>query len=662
VGECILKMKFLYLNIMLFVSFSCFAGKGKLLIIGGGSEKNTSNSWNSQAYKWAIDKSDNKKVAIVSFAEADNWLPDYFVNSCGAAEARNFKINSAEISNNQTTYDELIQYDVIFLKGGNQYNYYRTYKNTKTQEAIEYIYNKGGVICGTSAGLAVLSEVVFTAENGSAYSDETIKNPNNTYVTLAKDFFNFFPGYIFDSHFTIRGRFGRLCGFLAHWKFNHGETISGIGVDEMTAFAIDENKVGTAFGIGTVNIYTPNSDDVFRQGGEVLLADSIRVTQLLQGCSYNFNTAAKFGFEQQFMPEIQFEKRDIVLLASGSDEVADNTPMLNQLVNHEGFNSDKILIITGSNKDNANQFKNALENHGATNVEVVAATLDLANSSILADKINESTKFLFVNNKMATLNSFIQNGTAGVALQTKITSSNSKVAFVGDNSRFAGTSVVEKYLVKDAVYYGEIQITKGLGLLETTVLIPNTFLDPDYYENVSAAIPYAMMNEKLTFGVWLNRENFIKYSMNENRQAVINAFGTSPVMILKNLGGGAGLSKQSAYGEPGDSFPNFAGFENGLLSFIDQTTPYLLGELSTNAPRPVKKEKIEISNTKYGIKVSGLTGEYILSMVNLNGQVVYNSKYNSVAHIEKSGFPKGVYIINVSNRLTERFSKKLVIH
>jgi len=288
---------------VLFISTSIFA-QGKLLIIGGGSEKSSENSWNHKAYKWAVDKSVNKKVAIIAYGTADNWLPDYFVNQCGAVEAINFNISDVTTADNQNTYDDLMACDVIFLKGGDQYNYYATYKDTKTEQAIEDKFADGGVICGTSAGLAVLSEVIFTAKNGSAYPDECLKNPNHSDIQLANDFFPFFPGYIFDSHFTIRARFGRLVAFIANWKFNHNEEITGIGIDEMTAMSIDENNLGTVYGIGTANIYNATSSNTFSQSNTRLIADSIEINQLLQGATINFNTGEIKGITEERYPPL----------------------------------------------------------------------------------------------------------------------------------------------------------------------------------------------------------------------------------------------------------------------------------------------------------------------------------------------------------------------
>ncbi|MCB2196374.1 MAG: Type 1 glutamine amidotransferase-like domain-containing protein [Bacteroidetes bacterium] len=637
--------------LIVLISLSSFA-QGNLLIIGGGSEKSSENSWNHAAYKWAVDQSENKKVAIIAFGTADNWLPDYFVNQCGAAEATNFNISNSTTADAQTTYDDLMACDVIFLKGGDQYNYYSTYKGTKTEQAIEDKFSEGGVICGTSAGLAVLSEVIFTAKNGSAYPDDCIKNPEHSDIQLANDFFPFFPGYLFDSHFTIRARFGRLVAFMANWKFNQNESIVGIGVDEMTAMSIDDNNMGTVYGIGTVNIYTAFSENTFSQNSK-LLADSIQVNQLLQGCTIDFNTGEITGLTEERNPTIKQEKGNYIVYASGSDNISDNLDMISDFVNDNGSTDDKILIVTGSSQTIANSYKTQLTTAGATDIEIYSATIDMASNDDFANAVAEASKILFVNNSYADLKYFLNGGTAGEALNAKIRSNGFVSAFIGDNSRLIGQTVVQNYLEADATYYGELTFNEGLNLLKTTAIIPNTYKSSDYYENTSAAIPYAMITDTLTYGIWLNRDNYIKYGPTDNNETYVNAYGTSPVMILKNDGTKGGFSEQSAYGYTNDTPPQFAGFENMTLSLIDESTPYKVGnevEVTTAIePTRPKNVKIFVINTDNRIHCSWPQNQFFVKVFDTNGRIMISDLMTDQGFISTTTFNSGVYIVNLKS-------------
>lgn len=233
--------------------------QGKLMLVGGGGE--TEGGWSNAPYQWAVDHSQNKKVAVISYSTEDNWIPDYF-KSLGAVAADNIKIDSRALADQQTTYDLLMQYDVFFFKGGDQSYYYNYFKDTKTEQAIVDKFNAGGVMSGTSAGMAILSGVIFTAQNGSVYPSDALTNINDSDITLANDFLPFLPGIIVDTHFTERGRGSRLLAFMANWFIHHNEIVIGIGVDDRTALCIDENNLATVYGTGSVSIYQAESFSV----------------------------------------------------------------------------------------------------------------------------------------------------------------------------------------------------------------------------------------------------------------------------------------------------------------------------------------------------------------------------------------------------------------
>ncbi len=399
---------------------------GKLLVIGGGSEKSPLTAWNYLPYKWAIDNAPNKKVAIIAFeAETDTWLSEYFTNTCGAVFAKHFNINSAGIANDQATYDSLVNYDMVFLKGGDQWDYYSTYKNTKTQEALEAIFNRGGVICGTSAGAAILSKVVFTAQMGSVYPYEAIENPMNNYMKLADDFLPFLPGYLFDTHFAERGRLARLIGLVARWKFDEGQTITGIGIDDLTAFAIDTNMVGTVYGTGAINIIEAQSENSFSLGGTELIADSVKLTQLLHGCTYNLLTGEFTGLDQEFQIPLSQETGNYVLLASGTDNATQNNSMLAALRDSLGNSTDPVLILTGTNQTLANSLKTMLETTGTCTAEIFEASASTASDAILHEKISSAKKILLAGNTWSVFQSFL-NGQNGILLRNKLKSKDRK--------------------------------------------------------------------------------------------------------------------------------------------------------------------------------------------------------------------------------------------
>lgn len=143
----------------------------------------------------------------------------------------------------------------IFIAGGNQASYVNVWQGTGVQDAIHAAYARGAVVGGTSAGLAILGQFVFSAQNGTVYSDEALDDPYNQYMTFAQDFLALplLAGVITDSHFADRDRFGRLMGFTARVvQDGWAETALGLGVDESTALLVAPNGEATVEGAGKV--------------------------------------------------------------------------------------------------------------------------------------------------------------------------------------------------------------------------------------------------------------------------------------------------------------------------------------------------------------------------------------------------------------------------
>ena len=562
-------MKLIVLILFVLCFVNGFSLPGRVLIVGGGTEKNGPNSWSTPAYRWA---GEGKKVAIVGTSTGS--LAPYFVAFCNAASAKEFAIATFDSANSQATYDTLTSYDVIFFRGGDQYEYYNLYKNSRLLDAVNFVYNRGGTVCGTSAGMHILSSVVFTARYGSAYPDECIENPNNHYVTLANDFLQLFPGYIFDTHFAERARFGRLTGFLANYWLNRGAAITGIGLDDYTCMTIDETGLGTVYGTGCANLYLAGTG--YSLNGTKLLADTLNIIQLLQGCTYNFQTG-QIGYsslDQQINTASLEESGNYTVLASGSDLLTDNLAMITNLVQFTGTPSSPILLLSGD-QALAGTFSNKLIESGASQVYIFNPVVQSGSDPILGDRILNAGKILFLKNNDQDFLNFLgtQNGKL---LQQRVRTDSTVSAFVGDNARFAGKTIVGNYLTEYASWYGELTFSRGLSLLRHTVIMPNTYLSSDMYENTATAVPYAMLKDTLKYGIWLTNHNYMKYAPVSGK-ALLTGFGNAPVMVIANAGSKAGFSSHNANGS-GTTPPRMvAGFESLKLSLIDETTPYMMG-------------------------------------------------------------------------------------
>jgi cyanophycinase-like exopeptidase len=640
--------------ILLLSSTNIFSQPGRLLLVGGGAEKNGVASWSTPAYRWA---GEGKKVAIIG--TSTGTLAPYFMQQCGAERAKEFAIDSYDSANSQATYDTLVSFDVIFFRGGDQWEYYHFYKNTKLLDAVNQVYSQGGTICGTSAGLHILSSVVFTAQYGSAYPDECIENPDNHYVTLENDFLNLVPGFVFDSHVAERGRFGRTIGFLANYSLNNGEWITALAMDDRTCMTVDENGLGKVYGTGCANIYRAGSNNAFSLNGLKLLADTIDVMQLLQGCTYDFATgqAGFEGLDRQLNSSLQEERGNYTILASGGNILSDNIAMLTDFVTSTGVAAAPILLLS-CNEVQAQSFKEKLLQLGSTKVNYFIIDALAGTNTDLALEINETSKILFLLNNSATFNQFLDSPN-GLIFMQKVKSDGMINAFVGDDARFAGRTIVENYLTPDAAYYAELTFEKGLALLRNTVVMSNTYIDSDVYENTCVSVPYVMAKDTIKFGIWLTNHSYMKYTP-VNGKATLTGYGTAPVMVIANKGNLAGFSSQTSTGSTSMQPRMVAGFEHLQLTLVDYTTPYIMGNVQPaglQSPVFSEPEVILVNPVHNFLSVKLQNRNYDWEITELNGQVLMMGKtVNEKMQINVSEIVSGIYLIkftdNVNNKIT----------
>lgn len=660
--EKVTTMKYLFtlfLSTIFLTSFGTIPGK--LLLIGGGLDRSQETAWNQVPYKWAVDNSINKRVAIIGYGENDDFYESYFINNCDAIDAKYFQIASKEEADDVVLGDTLKTYGMVFFKGGDQSKYYDYYKGTQTEEAVEFIFNNGGVIAGTSAGCAILSKVAYVALNNSIDPLDALRNYKDTDITLRDDFFDFFPGYVFDTHFGERGRFPRLIAFMENWKYQTGENIIGIGVDDLTTLAIGSDMIGTVYGTGSVNIYKIDDQSYQMDNTDKVLIDSVDVKQLLHGCSYDFNTGVATGLADEAIIEFDDETGNYTILASGFEQLSSNEEMLAEFVSIPG---DNVVIISKQGSSKAQDFKTELESLGVNNVEIIAASSstgeDVSTNQILVN----ADKILVVDNSYSTFMTFMES-TNGKRLGIMLKADGAISAFVGDNSRFIGRYVVEQYEVSGASYGGNLEFDPGLDLLHSTVVMPRSLYDHDTYENKATGVPRAMLAKELKYGVWLNRSSYMKYFPSNGKTYIKGGNTESPIIILKNNGSNYGFSTQTSRGD-GTQTPRMAsGFDNMSLHFIDHTDSVKLGNeiVMTSLNKPFKKgDEIQVLYFNNEILFSNIPENVFFKIFDSSGRLVFNKKLetNNIS-VSKNDFNSGFYVGLFSDKHNNIEKKKIII-
>ncbi|KAA5549236.1 cyanophycinase [Adhaeribacter rhizoryzae] len=132
--------------------------------------------------------------------------------------------------------------DVIFFTGGDQRRILKFLKDTQVHKLMKERYlNEDLIIAGTSAGSAAMSDRMIY-EGYGPYSLEKGRTKTSAGLSFIKKVY-------IDTHFTERGRFGRLSIAVSQ----HPEYI-GIGLGEETGVIIREGNLIEVFGIGVVTI------------------------------------------------------------------------------------------------------------------------------------------------------------------------------------------------------------------------------------------------------------------------------------------------------------------------------------------------------------------------------------------------------------------------
>jgi len=502
--------------------------QGYLLCIGGGSENY--NNWSDEPYGWFVEKADSGKILILHYDQGSTWLEDYF-KWLGAKETESLVIPSRTEAKDSINYNKIINSNGVFLRGGDQWNYVSTWDETLTEDALWNLFQNGGVIGGTSAGLAVLGEVDFVASNGSAYSNSAIRNPFYSKISLANSFLPLISGVIFDSHFTERGRFGRLLAMMNFWEYSKNEKITGVGIDDRTALCIEPNGIATVMGSGSVFFYSSKGNA--SPPGQSLFLDDVSVKQGIKKFVFDFNSdqfSELPSSVQLFQPDsINIKAETDVILVPGIS-VLDISSLTYLLQHFSISNNANLLILTDStNSTLANTVKVGLENHGFTSsIQIEEISENRLNDSNLSDKMNQTDVLLFVDLDLEkTPGYFNFESLVGTSWYNHF-QQRKLVVFIGDDTKLAGPyQILETESSKYAAYRGQLFSVAGLNLLQM-LIIPKVFDSSDYDENRTDGLLWGLAFHQIPFGLYLDEDCAVAIT----QEGKVITSGDIPVMLI----------------------------------------------------------------------------------------------------------------------------------
>jgi cyanophycinase len=197
---------------------------------------------------------------VIRASGTDAYNP-YILGLCGCDSVETIIFKNRSAAFDDFVLNRIGNAEALFIAGGDQSEYVRFWKNTPVEDAINTLANVKRVpVGGTSAGMAILSEFLYSAmSNSSLTSDEALADPFHRDLTLDRDFLALpvVGGMITDQHLQERDRMGRTVTFLAR-LVRDGWTSLGLAVaaDRETALHVDPGT-GQAEVLATPTHTTP---------------------------------------------------------------------------------------------------------------------------------------------------------------------------------------------------------------------------------------------------------------------------------------------------------------------------------------------------------------------------------------------------------------------
>jgi cyanophycinase len=173
----------------------------------------------------------------------------------------------------------------VYFTGGDQARVTKALLGTPVQRKLLEIYGNGAVIGGTSAGAAIMSEVMITGDEvkkpESGHEFETIEAGN----VITTPGLGFIRSAVIDQHFATRKRHNRLISVLAE----HPDLL-GIGIDESTAIIVRPDETFEVVGEKDVVVYDPGRAKFEIRPNKAIGVTGMTVHVLLPGAVYDLKT------------------------------------------------------------------------------------------------------------------------------------------------------------------------------------------------------------------------------------------------------------------------------------------------------------------------------------------------------------------------------------
>jgi cyanophycinase len=212
------------------------AKEGKLFILGGG---NLSSSIIEKIIaESGLDKGGYGVILPMSSEEPDTavfYTTAYFTSQ-GLSNVHGLHFVKGK-PYSQARIDSISNATMVFISGGDQSRFMDAIEGTPIKAAIHEVFDRGNVVCGTSAGAALMSKTMITGNE--------LKNPDAeiVFTTIEAENVETIEGLgmleqvIIDQHFIIRKRLNRsVCASIEH------PDKMVVGIDEPAGILVEGDR------------------------------------------------------------------------------------------------------------------------------------------------------------------------------------------------------------------------------------------------------------------------------------------------------------------------------------------------------------------------------------------------------------------------------------
>lgn len=283
-------------------------------LMGGGKDLD-------DAFHWLCERADGGDFVVLRASGDDAYNP-YINELCKLNSITTVVIPDRDAAMEPRAAETIRAAEAIFIAGGDQAKYIRFWRGTPVEAALRDAVQRGIPMGGTSAGLAVMGEFIYSAEGDKPddpdlTSEAAMADPFYRQVVITPDLLGIpiLRGIITDTHFDTRKREGRLLTFMAR-ILKSGETrIRGIGVDERTALLVEPDGNARVVGKSEVDFFEASQKPDVCEAGKPLRFSGIREERIPSGG--NFDLKSWHGGDRIYTVQV---------LASATGPVIATTP------------------------------------------------------------------------------------------------------------------------------------------------------------------------------------------------------------------------------------------------------------------------------------------------------------------------------------------------